>query len=106
MEIVSPVKERIITDYDFMFASGAKLTITLDFEAGDKLVEEPDRYIVDITSKPSFSDPEEYTDEEQLVVFKSGLAAINICKRNQRMPSEEELFEMQTTLHKLANNIQ
>jgi hypothetical protein len=106
MDIVAPVKERLLTDYDFMFASGAKITVTLDSEAGDKLNEGNDRYVIDIVAKPSISDPEDFTDEEQLVIYKSGLAAVNICKRSQRMPNEEELFDMQKTLHALSSKVQ
>ncbi len=99
MEIETPKKERNVSDYDFMFSSGSKLTVTLDFEAGDKLEEQTDRYVLDITPKPTATDPDEFTDEEQLLVFKAGLAAINICKRVQRLPSEEEIFEMYSKLH-------
>ena len=106
MEIIQPVAEKEVIDYDFMFTSGAKLVVTLDFAAGDKFQETPDRFILDITSKPSPADPEDKTDEETLEVFKTGLAALNKCKRMQRVPSEEELFQMRKTLHTAAKLIQ
>jgi hypothetical protein len=106
MEISNPIKERDIVDYDFMFTSGAKLAISVEEAAGDQVAEQPDRYVFNLASKPSITDPSELTDEETMEVFKLGLAAVCKCRRKQRMPTEDELFDMHATLHAMAKRVQ
>jgi len=106
MEIVETIKDKELTDYAFMFQSGAKLAITIDAEAGDTFQEAADRFLITIASKPSLTDPEEKTDAEALCIFKSGLAAINIVNRIQRQHTEEELFDMRQTIKALSKTIQ
>jgi len=106
MELLKPIKERDITDYDFMFISGAKLAITIDEQAGDTVKEHADRFTLDIVAKPSLTDATEFSEAEVMQVYKIGLAAVVTCKRKQRMPTEEEMFDMQATVHKLAKQIQ
>lgn len=106
MDISEPIKERDIVDYDFMFTSGAKLAVAVDEAAGDTVEEQTDRFIFNVVSKPTVGDPTELTDPETLQVFKLGLAAICSCKRKQRMPTEEELFDMHKLVHTIAKTIQ
>ena len=107
MDIVEVAKERDLADYDFMFISGAKLVVTIEEAIGDSVTEHPDRFVIEIKPKPvGFTAPEEKTDEETLTVFKTGLAAMNVCKRKQREPTENEIFEMNKTLHKMSKLVQ
>jgi hypothetical protein len=106
MDIIEPLREREIVDYDFLFISGSKLAIVVDVAAGDTATELPDRYVMSLSSKPSASDPDDLSDPETMEVFKVGLAAVVTCKRKQRMPTEEELFDMQKTYHSIAKGVQ
>lgn len=106
MEIVNPVKVHEVIDYDFMFTSGNKLAVTVDLDAGDSIDSSDTMYTINIKSKPNVTDPDTFTDEETLIIYKTGLAAVGICKRKQKQPSVEEIFEMQKTVHKLAKLVQ
>lgn len=105
MEILEKIQERNVTDYDFMFVSGQKMSITLDFGVGDTFEELEDRYRLFVEAKPSFLG-QEPTEAETVQVFKNHLAMLASSSRTVRIPTEEESFEMQQTLHKLAKGIQ
>lgn len=105
MEIQERVIEKDVIDYDFMFVGGSKLTMTVDV-AADTVTETDVSFVFNVAEKPSFSDPDEVIDAEELTVYKKQLAAVAKRPRKQRMPSEEELFSMKQTLHALAKGIQ
>lgn len=107
MELPTPEPvEKDVTDYDFMFVSGAKLAITVDWENGDTVFVYDDRYVINTKERKSEMDPEEAVAAQQLEVFKAQLAAVAIQPRKQRVPTAEELFDMQATIHQLAKRIQ
>ena len=105
MKIAETVREREVVDYDFMFLGGTKLTITVDAVAGDTVREFGDRYIINTTERKGLT-PEDDVSAEELILFKGHLAVLGICKRLQRLPTEEELFNMRKTLHTLAKGVQ
>jgi hypothetical protein len=102
MEINEVIKEHDVVDYNFMFPTGSKLTVTVDLTLNESAVEMADRFVVNTVNKPNFSNPEEIIEAEEIVVFKSGLAAVTTCKRKQRQPTEEELFDMRKLMHEIA----
>lgn len=106
MELKEPIVERSVTEVDFMFAAGGKLSITLDEVAGDSIEERSDRYLVVVAPKPSLSNPEESIEGETLEIFKSHLAAISRCQRMQRQPTEEEKLQRLAVMRSLTNLVQ
>lgn len=106
MEVVEQVKEHDVVDFDFMFASGSKLAVTLDETAGDTYDENPNSYVLNVVAKPSLSDPDEKVEPETIEVYKAHLAVSVIRQRKQRTPSEEEQFNMRKTIHALAKRVQ
>lgn len=106
MDIVEQIVEHDVVDWDFMFAGGAKLAITLDSTAGDFCEALEDRYVLTTVDKPSLTTPDEIVAGEVIQVFKQHLAVVATCSRKQRQPSEEEKFNMQKTLHALAKGLQ
>lgn len=106
MEIVEAVKEHDVVDYDFMFTTGAKFTISIDTTAGDSAQATGDRYVFTIEPKKNPLDPEDVVEGEEIEVFKSGLAVKVVRARKQRMPTQQELLEQQQFIHKLAKNVQ
>jgi hypothetical protein len=102
MEINEVIKEHDVIDYNFMFPTGSKLTVTIDLDLGEEAQEQEDRYIVSTVEKTSFTNPDETVDAETITVFKAGLAAVTTCKRKQRQPTEEEIFNMRKLMHEVA----
>lgn len=97
MEISEQLKFKDVIDYDFMFVGGEKLTFPVEFDAGDVVEELADRFVINLSSKPSLIDEKEKSDPSTIQVFKVGLAAHVTTARKVRMPSEEELFNMRKT---------
>jgi predicted regulator of amino acid metabolism with ACT domain len=106
MEVKEIVKERDVVDYDFLFTSGAKLSITLDPAAGDVFEELPDRFVLRTVAKPSFTEPGETTTAEDIEVFKTSLASKITCKRKQEMPTEEDIHNTKKLIHAMARMVQ
>jgi hypothetical protein len=106
MEIVNPVREKDITEYDFALTNGVRLTQSIDVTAGDYMEDNEDHYAIFLSRKPSLSNPEDMLDEELVKVFKDKVAVLITRKRKQRLPTDEELFDMRKTLLKLAKTVQ
>lgn len=109
MEIIQAVKHHTVTDYEFMFVSGSKLTITLDIDLGDSITESSDRYVIKTVKRPGLpfsEDQDEASEGESLEVFKTGLAAISAIARKQRQPTNEELLELQSTIKQFSKTVQ
>jgi hypothetical protein len=106
MEIKEQIKEHKVTDYDFMFATGAKMTVSVDHDAGDTANQHNDRWIIEIAGKPNLEDSDELVDAETIEIYKANLAAVVKRNRMQRMPTEEEKLEMKRFTHKLAKLVQ
>jgi hypothetical protein len=106
MEIKETVKEHLVVDYDFMFTSGNKLTMTVDVDLGDTVAELADRYLFNTVPRPGMTEDEDAVEAETLEVFKAGLAAVSTCKRKQRQATEEEVFDLRKTVHALAKSVQ
>lgn len=101
MEILEQIKEHSVTDYDFVFSTGSKLSVSVDHDSGDTASKHDDRYEIHIAGKPSLSDPDSAVDEEDMTVYIKTLAFVTVRKRKQRMPTEEEKFAMQQVFSKL-----
>lgn len=106
MEIKETVKEHLVVDYDFMFTSGNKLTMTIDVDLGDSAEERADRYVFNTVPRVGLSEDDEPIEAETLEVFKAGLAAVSTCKRKQRQATDEEVFDLRKTVHALAKSVQ
>jgi hypothetical protein len=106
MEILEQIKEHDCTDFEFLFGTGPKLTISVDHDSGDTWTELDDRYVIEVTEKPSLGDPDEMVDAETLIVHKANLAAVSIRKRKQRMPTEEEKLQTKKFMHQLLKTVQ
>ncbi len=104
MEILEKDKQRKVADYNFLFKAGATFNLTVDEEAGDTVTEEPEFYAFSLVPKVSVIQQEKQEmDAEYLKIFKTNLAVISIRKRMQRLPSEEELFDLRSTVKALAS---
>lgn len=106
MEIIQPVLEKDVVDYDFILTNGIKFPTTLDESLGDTCVEEEDRYRVYLAEKPRPTDPDTLMPAETALVFKANLVALVIRKRKQRLPSPEESLEFKNTILKMTGTIQ
>jgi hypothetical protein len=105
MEIVNPVVERDVLDYDFAFTNGMRIQQTLDEGLGDHCIELPDRYKIVLTEKPNATNPEVIMPEEIVTIFKNQVVLLVNRKRKQRKPTEEEMFDMRELLHKLPKSV-
>lgn len=94
-----------VEEYDFTFNAGMSLPVIIDESAGDSLKELPDRFVISLTAKPSLLKPEEMMQPERVTVFKSTLAVLHQRTRHFRLPSPDETFEFQKTLHDLGKSI-
>jgi hypothetical protein len=106
MEIIDPVQEKDVVDYDFAFSNGMRICQTLDTSLGDRAEEFDDRYLLFLAEKPSITDPDDLMPAETVTVFKDQVVLLINRTRKQRLPTEEERFEMYKTLHQLAKTVQ
>lgn len=107
MEIKEQVAEKDVTDYDFSFAGGIRLPLTVDVEAGDLFEEFADKYVVTIKPKPNLIDPEQPpTDEEVYNILKRNLSAYLVRKRKQKALTAEQLFDLRQFLHPVTKKVQ
>lgn len=103
---VKPVEiVREIEEYDFTFDAGMSLPVLIDETAGDVIKELPDRFVIDLTAKPSLLKPEEMMQPEKVTIFKTSLAVLHQRTRLFRHPTPEEQFEFEKTLHNIGKAI-
>lgn len=103
MDLIKPIKLHDVTDYDFIFNLGAKISLTVDHDAGDTAEERADRYVINTKQRPGIV-PGEVIEAAETEVFKEHLAMLSRRNRKQRMPTEEEAMDMQTLI-KMAKGI-
>lgn len=106
MDVKSPVKEREVIDFDFLFINGSKLSFTVDPEAGDAVSESDDKYIIDLKAKPGLTKEAKPLNPEFITVLKTGVIAVAQVKRLQKDPTEDELLDFQNTIQELSKTIQ
>jgi hypothetical protein len=106
MEILETIKEHNVTDYDFVMASGAKLAITVDHDAGDTVQDYTDRYVITTVEKPSLTDPDKRIESSIMDVYKHQIAVLARHNRKQRLPTLEEAATSKKLIHRLAKGIQ
>ena len=102
MEIVAPIVEHDVIDYDFSFTNGVRSTTTLIPALGDSTNELQDRYTVVLTSKPNPINPEEMMPKEEVSVFKSNITVVIKRERKQRSPSVDELIDIKAAYGQMA----
>ena len=76
MIIVTPEVKKTVIEYDFLFASGVMLPITIDESLGDTITFNPDTVEVHLTPKTSIFNPELKSPGEDLTIFKRSLLTI------------------------------
>lgn len=106
MEFKEPIKEYPVTEYDFAFTGGGRLPIILDEAKGDYIRDLGDLFIVELSEKPNILDPDHPIPAKHYTIFKRNVNAFTKETRMHREPTQEELFNMQKTLHDLAKGIQ
>lgn len=100
--VVDEITYKDVIDYEFSLVNGARLPLTVDAAAGDTVTETPTEFELHLAAKPNPIDPEIVMNEEDITVYKCNLVAKIIRKRKQRLPTAEELFNLQKTYHKLT----
>lgn len=106
MKILEEIKEQDVTDFDFMFTGGSKLSVMVNRSAGDTVTEAPDRYTFWIAAKPDPLDLENSVESESMEVFKTHLIFLSKRDRKIRLPTLEEKANMQKFIHDLAKKVQ
>jgi hypothetical protein len=106
MEFKEPIKEYPVIEYDFAFAGGGRLPVVLDEAKGDYMQDLGEFFRAELSEKPNILDPEHPIPAKQITIFKRNINAFTKETRMQREPTQEELFNMQKTLHDLAKGIQ
>lgn len=102
MQLVERQEEfKNVTDWDFTFNNGYRIPITIDEAVGDKVEEQEDRYVLNLTEKSGMLDPEDKLPAELATVFKANLLTVVVRHRKQRIPTAEEQFDMRKLLHKV-----
>jgi hypothetical protein len=102
LDIIQPVKEHSVTDYNFLSNTGTKFTVTVDWDAGDRATQFDDRVTIYIAPKAGMVDDDTRMEEETLIIFKQNMFVMSSCNRKQRQPTEEEKFASRKLLHQLA----
>lgn len=105
MEILEKAKEHRVTDYDFLFTSGDRVTFTIDHDAGDAA---EDRGSELVFFFPAKQDPvtKEWTTNESRTIYKGQLVMKIEIDRKQKQPSESEFLELKALYHKLSKTVQ
>ena len=98
MLIVSPdPKKKKVVDYDFTFAGGTTLPISVDAEAGDVVSfdHNPLAIVITLSAKPSLTNPAITLPEEEITIFQSQLLAIQKRTRlvEEMTVEQKEMWE-------------
>lgn len=106
MVIPEPAVLRDVIDYEFSFANGMRLPITVDVGLGDSVDEKEEGILtISLVAKPSAVDPDVMLSEETITIFKKQLSAVIFRKRKQLVSSPEERLEMKRLIHQMAKSI-
>ena len=92
-----------VTDYDFMFASGLVIPITVD-PRYDSITFEDNTIVVIQGPKPSLSNPKEYTTAETIYIARQHLAVFYSRERQVRTITPEEQEQMRASLQYASSN--
>lgn len=98
MIVTTPEVKHIVWDYEFMFASGMMLPLTVNPSAGDT-IEFNDKYItVNLKEKASLTDPTQTIPAEVITIFVNHLATNHHRIREVTDMTPEQRVEWTKTL--------
>lgn len=104
MEIISstgPTKQ--FDDWDFTFENGLLMPISIEEAAGDTIdFSDPACIVVQLSERPSMSDPDKKLPAEEIRIFTGKVLAIQHRKREVDAPTPEQKNEWLETLASLA----
>jgi len=97
--------QRVVEDYDFTFASGQSMPLTIDKAAGDTVSfdQAPLAIVVKLTAKPSLSNPDVLLPEEEITIFMNQLLAIQKRSRVVTGLTYEQEEELRETFKSLVS---
>lgn len=98
MEINSQPVTKTQDEYDFVFANGKVLQLTLDLSSGDRFVELPLRIQVHIGPKPSLANPDLMTLAEDFTIYVAQLISLQHRTRVINVATLEQQEQMKTLL--------
>lgn len=104
MRITSPdPKKKTVVDYEFTFAGGTQLPVTIDAEAGDTVSYEhaPVAVVINLVAKPSIVNPAVMMDAEEITVYQAHLLAVSKRVREVTELTEEQKVEWNNFLNTL-----
>ena len=95
-----------VEDWEFQFAGGAAIQITVDEDAGDHVSFKPEAPTVffHLAEKPSPVDPDGTSPEEDLFIPMANVLCVRKTKRILEPPSPEEKEAWQNLLKEMTNN--
>lgn len=106
MEIKAPDIVKEVVEISYTWDAGMSLDLMIDESVGDYAKDNGDSIHVHLAAKPLMTNPGEKAGEEDIVIYKRTLANVITRKRKLRMPSPEEIFEMQQITHPMVPRVQ
>lgn len=104
---INPVApEKVVMDYDMYFSSGLVVPITIDKEAGDSIVFDPDTITVIRVPKPSQLDDTEILEGETTVITRSKVDFYQFRERRVKQLTPEEKFQLHESFVKAPKTVQ
>jgi len=96
----------LVEDWEFQFAGGASIVITVDSTLGDTYKFDPvsPTAYFKLTEKDSPVDPDGTMPEEEIFIPMSNVLCIRKAKRMQDPPSVEQKEEWQNLLREMTNS--
>jgi hypothetical protein len=106
MEIKTPDAVREIKEVSYTWDAGMSLELLIDETAGDSITDMGECFQVRLAAKPLISNPDEKTGAEDVLIYKRTLASVITRTRSLRVPTPEEIFDLQQTLHPMVPRVQ
>ena len=89
-------------DYDFMIESGVLWTLSINKGEGDTITYEGNTVQFHVVEKPSLSDPEATTPEENITVFMDHVVSLRHTTRAAPLATPEQKHEWQRTMEDIT----
>lgn len=105
MIVNAPEVKRMVDDYDFTFAAGMVMQITVNTDAGDTITF-TDPIVIRSAAKPSMNDPDIMIPAEEISVYKTHLAAVHHRVREIVELTPEQQHEWAKTLKEITKTVQ
>src|SRR5687767_9838233 len=86
---------KILEDIDFVLYTGVVLPVTLDWAAGDELIDNTDHYVVKIKAHKSLMDGSKTIPAKELTIFKDKLGYIHQTTRevSELTPEQQVMWK-------------